>query len=134
SGIGSSIDRDKIRTISRHFGVCLPINFTSMVCHQFRRARTDGFPIGDGLYGSSGITLSLPSAYQTSDECNSPARFSSPQSYVEATVRNLTKGRRARSTWTRKGDASSSAVRNFRQSCPLKIALHKTAVSSGQIW
>src|SRR5437016_11494029 len=114
SGIGLSIDCDRIRTISRHLGVCLPMKITSLVCNQFRRARTDGLPIGEGLYGSSGITLSLPSAYQTSDGCNSPARFSFPQSYVEATVRNLTKGRRARSTWTRKGDASSSALRNFR--------------------
>src|SRR5437016_8767036 len=91
SGIGLSIDCDRIRTISRHLGVCLPMKITSLVCNQFRRARTDGLPIGEGLYGSSGITLSLPSAYQTSDGCNSPARFSFPQSYVEATVRNLTK-------------------------------------------
>jgi len=101
SGIVLSIDCDRIQTISRHLGVCLPMKITSLVCNQFRRARTDGLPIGEGLYGSSGITLSLPSAYQTSDGCNSPARFSFPQSYVEATVRNLTKGRRARSTWTR---------------------------------
>jgi len=60
NGIGSSIDCDKIRTISRHLGVCLPMNFTSIVCHQFLRARTDGLPIGDGLYGSPGITLFLP--------------------------------------------------------------------------
>ena len=85
-----------------------------MVCHQFLLAKTDGLPIGEGLYGSSGITLSLPSAYQTSDGCNSPARFSSPQSYVEATVWNLTKGGRAKSTWTRKRDASSTALLNFR--------------------
>ena len=51
---------ESIRTISRHLGVCLPMNFTSIVCHQFLRARTDGLPIGDGLYGSSGIKLFLP--------------------------------------------------------------------------
>src|SRR5205823_962626 len=105
-----------------------------MVCHQFRRARTDGFPIGDGLYGSSGITLSLPSAIKPAMDVIRPPGFDSPQSYVEATVWNLTKGGRAKSTWTRKRDASSSALLNFRPSCPLKIALHKTAVSSGQIW
>jgi hypothetical protein len=65
SGIGSSIDRDKMRTILRHLGVYLPISFTSMVCHQLLRARTDGLPIGDGLYGSSGIRLFLRLAYRT---------------------------------------------------------------------
>src|SRR5436190_15759063 len=103
-----------MRTISRHLGVCLPMNFTSMVCHQFLRARTDGFPIGDGLYGSSGITLSLPSAIKPAMDVNSAAGLWFPQSYVEATVRNLTKGKCARSTWTWEGEASSSARLNFR--------------------
>src|SRR5215467_6023477 len=67
SGIGSSNDFDKMRTISWHFGVCLPMKITSFVCHQLRRARTEGLPIGDGLYGSSGIT---PSPLQV-DQTNS---------------------------------------------------------------
>src|SRR6266487_2625014 len=57
--IGWSIDCDKMRTISRHFGVRLPMKMTSLVCNQFRRARTDGLPIGDGLYGSSAISSAL---------------------------------------------------------------------------
>src|SRR6516225_4775048 len=65
SGIGSSNDFDKMRTISWHFGVCLPMKITSFVCHQLRRARTEGLPIGDGLYGSSGITPSLPQVDRT---------------------------------------------------------------------
>src|SRR6266498_560079 len=69
NGNGWSIDCDRIRTMSRHFGVCLPMKITSLVCSQLRRARTDGLPIGDGLYRSSGITLSLPFGYQTSDGC-----------------------------------------------------------------
>src|SRR5438445_13668717 len=96
SGIGSSIDCDRIRTISRHLGVCLPMKMTSLVCNQFRRARTDGLPIGEGVYGSSGITLSLPSAYQTSDGCNSPAWFSFPQSYVDPALRTLRTNPRTR--------------------------------------
>src|SRR6266700_3250668 len=59
NGLDWSIDCDKMRTISRHFGVCLPMKMTSLVCHQFRRARTDGLPIGDGLYGSSAISSAL---------------------------------------------------------------------------
>src|SRR6266568_49773 len=90
NGIGSSIDCDRIRTISRHLGVCLPMKMTSLVCNQFRRARTDGLPIGEGLYGSSGITLSLPSAYQTSDGCNSPARFSFSTIICRSGAQNLT--------------------------------------------
>jgi hypothetical protein len=31
NGIGSSIDRDRMRTISRHLGVCLPMEMTSWV-------------------------------------------------------------------------------------------------------
>src|SRR5439155_6679750 len=113
SGIGLSIDRDRIRTISRHLGVCLPMKITSLVCSQLRRARTDGLPIGDGLYRSSGITLSLPSPIKPAMDVNSAAGLWFPQSYVEATVRNLTKGRRARSTCTWEGEASSSARLNF---------------------
>src|SRR5215510_3392838 len=41
------------------------MNFTSVVCHQFLRASTEGFPAGDGLYGSSGIRLFLPLFYRT---------------------------------------------------------------------
>src|SRR5437763_1381311 len=52
------MDCESIRTISLHFGVCLPMNFTSIVCHQFLLARVDGLPIREGLYGSSGIKLS----------------------------------------------------------------------------
>src|SRR5437762_4244508 len=114
NGVGWSIDCDKMRTISRHFGVCLPMKMTSLVCHQFRRARTDGLPMGDGLYSSSAITLSLPSAIKPAMDVNSAAGLWFPQSYVEATVRNLTKGRRTRSTWTWEGEASSSARLNFR--------------------
>ena len=73
SGNGSSIDCESIRTISLHLGVCLPMNFTSIVCHQFLLARTDGLPIGDGLYGSSGITLFLLLAYRTSSSQDIPS-------------------------------------------------------------
>src|SRR6266487_1189508 len=75
SGIGSSIDCDKIRTISRHFGVCLPMKITSLVCSQLRRATTDGLPIGDGLYRSSGITLSLPSPIKPAMDVIRPPGF-----------------------------------------------------------
>src|SRR5437762_208566 len=54
------MDCESIRTISLHFGVCLPMNFTRIVCHQFLLARVDGLTIGEGLYGSSGIKLSPP--------------------------------------------------------------------------
>jgi hypothetical protein len=67
------MDCESIRTISLHFGVCLPMNFTSIVCHQFLRARTDGLPIGDGLYSLSGIKLFLPLAYRTSSSQDIPA-------------------------------------------------------------
>src|SRR5213078_1412595 len=48
------------------------MNFTSIVCHQFLRARTDGLPIGDGLYGSSGIRRFLPLACRTSSSQGIP--------------------------------------------------------------
>ena len=48
-GSGWSISWERIRTISRHFGVCLPMKMTSFVWNQFLRARTDGLPMGVGL-------------------------------------------------------------------------------------
>src|SRR6266480_7036529 len=67
------MDCESIRTISLHFGVCWPMNFTSIVCHQFLLARVDGLPIGEGLYDSSGIKLFLPLVYRTSLSQDIPA-------------------------------------------------------------
>jgi hypothetical protein len=49
SGSGRSIASERMRTMSRHFGVCFPMQMTSLVCHQLRLATIEGLPIGDGL-------------------------------------------------------------------------------------
>src|SRR5215469_9444897 len=98
SGIGSSNDFDRMRTISWHFGVCLPMKMTSLVCHQLRRARTEGLPIGDGLYGFSDITPSLLQVGSWLRRRSTSCRLGGAISSAQSLLRAPSEGKRVQAT------------------------------------